>query len=387
MAFGIYVHWPFCAAKCPYCDFNSHVRESIDQQVWRDAYAREISYYADLIKSQNKGQGDRLVTSIFFGGGTPSLMEPETVEAVIKAIRKEWRVSNDCEITLEANPTSVETAKFQAFRGVGVDRVSIGVQSLVPNALSFLGREHNVDEAIIAIETAAECFDRYSFDLMYGRPEQSIEEWQTELTCALPYTGGHLSLYQLTIEKGTPFYTRHQRGEFIMPDQDKEGDFYELTQAILEGAGLAAYEISNHAVPFQESRHNLTYWHYDDYLGIGPGAHGRLTLNGQKFATRMHNAPEIWLERVSEKGHGTHPHELVAPQKRFTECLMMGLRLREGVPFERLSQEAANDWAAMIETQKLERLISEGYITLSDTHITATDEGRQRLNGLLNYLL
>lgn len=378
--FGVYVHWPFCASKCPYCDFNSHVRESVDHAAWREAYLREIDHYADLTPG-------RTVTSIFFGGGTPSLMAPETAQAVIDQVQKRWHLSNDCEITLEANPTSVEADKFRAFRQAGVNRVSVGVQALNDEDLQFLGRKHNVSEALKALEIAKENFERFSFDLIYARPNQSVKEWGDELEKALQLAGGHLSLYQLTIEQGTPFFTQRERGDFRIPEDDKAGALFEATQDVLSRAGMPAYEISNHAAPGQESMHNLTYWRYDDYAGIGPGAHGRLTLSGKKQATRGHRAPEIWLQRVAEHGHGGHGFEEIGAEQRFTEALMMGLRLREGVALSRLSEEAGRPWAECLDAKKLDVLIAEGLIALTPETLAATAAGRQRLNGVLGYLL
>ncbi len=378
--FGIYVHWPFCAAKCPYCDFNSHVRDTIDHAAWREAYVREIHHYAALTPG-------RTVTSIFFGGGTPSLMEPETVKVVIDQIKKSWPCDPDMEVTLEANPTSVEAAKFKGFRAAGVNRVSIGVQSLRDEDLSFLGRKHNRNEALQAIDLAKENFERFSFDLMYARPKQTVSDWVQELEEAVQLSVGHLSLYQLTIEEGTPFHTQFGRGDFMMPSEDLGGEFYEITQSVLAAAGLPAYEISNHAKPGQESRHNLTYWRYTDYVGIGPGAHGRLTLPDGKVATRGHRAPEVWMERVLASGHGGHDHESVNPEQRWMEALMMGLRLREGVPFARLESESGKSIDEILNPRKLKALSEEGLITLHSDSIKPTSAGMQRLNGLLGYLL
>lgn len=378
--FGIYVHWPFCAAKCPYCDFNSHVADTIDHAAWREAYAREIGYYAELTRGKR-------VSSIFFGGGTPSLMEPETAGLVIDEIQRHWHITNDCEITLEANPTSVEIDKFRAFRQAGVNRVSIGVQSLREQDLSFLGRKHDAGQAKHAIESAAKVFDRYSFDLIYARPQQTLQDWEHELREALTLCRDHLSLYQLTIEKGTPFYMRHERGEFKIPDEEMAGDLYELTQDVLEAEGMAAYEVSNHARAGKESTHNLTYWRYTDYVGIGPGAHGRLTINGQKQATRGHRAPEIWLERVAAQGHGAHDFEALDHRDRFVECLMMGMRLAEGVPVARLEQEGGDDFSNLIAPAKIQAMKAEGLLSFDGETIRATKEGLQRLNGVLSYLL
>ncbi len=378
--FGIYVHWPFCASKCPYCDFNSHVAETIDHNAWREAYKREISHFADLSK-------DRTVTSVFFGGGTPSLMEPATAALVIDEIQRHWRISNDCEITLEANPTSVEIEKFRAFNNAGINRVSIGVQSLIERDLGFLGRKHDAAGARRAIESAAQVFDRYSFDLIYARPQQTVSEWEKELREAIKLAGDHLSLYQLTIEKGTPFYMMHERGEFKIPEEEVAGDLYEVTQTLLEEAGMPAYEVSNHARVGQESRHNLTYWRYTDYVGVGPGAHGRLTVNGHKQATRGHRAPDIWLSKVAEQGHGAHEFESLSARDRFTECLMMGLRLQEGIPVARLESEGGDDFKNLIVPKKIEALRNEGLLLCDGQTLQATKAGLQRLNGVLAYLL
>jgi putative oxygen-independent coproporphyrinogen III oxidase len=378
--FGIYVHWPFCAAKCPYCDFNSHVADTIDHEAWRIAYAREIHAYGRMTKG-------REVTSIFFGGGTPSLMEPTTAQVVIDEIAKHWNISNDCEITLEANPTSVETDKFKAFRNAGINRVSMGVQSLNEQDLSFLGRKHDGAQAKRAIEAARQVFDRYSFDLIYARPEQTAVAWEEELREAITLAGDHLSVYQLTIEKGTPFYMQHERGDFRIPDEELAGDLYEITQSVLEEAGMPAYEISNHARAGQESRHNLTYWRYTDYVGIGPGAHGRLTLDGHKQATRGHRAPEIWLKRVEDYAHGSHEFEILTHNNRFTECLMMGLRLSEGVPVARLEVEGGKPFGQLIAPVKIKALQEEGLLEFDGQTLKATKSGLQRLNGLLSYLL
>lgn len=378
--FGIYIHWPFCAAKCPYCDFNSHVADTIDHEAWRRSYAREIAHYAQMTPG-------RTVTSVFFGGGTPSLMEPHTAARIIEDIHKHWVVSDDCEITLEANPTSVEVEKFRAFRSAGINRVSIGVQSFRERDLSFLGRRHDSTQAKAAIEAAAAVFGRYSFDLIYARPGQSVKDWEEELSEAMFFAGEHLSLYQLTIEKGTPFYIQHERGEFKIPEEDLAGDLYEITQAILEGAGYRGYEVSNHAKAGAESRHNLAYWRYADYVGIGPGAHGRLTLNGTKNATRGHRAPDVWMQRVEDGGHGGHDFEPLSAQDRFTECFMMGLRLREGIPRSRLEWEGGNPLSHYIRHEKIDALCSEGLLEYDKDTIRATSSGLQRLNGIFLYLL
>lgn len=376
--FGVYVHWPFCASKCPYCDFNSHVRERIDETAWRDAYLREIRHYAALTPG-------RMVDSIFFGGGTPSLMSPSTTQAIIDEIVKCWRVRNDIEITLEANPTSVEAEKFRGFRTAGVNRVSLGIQAINDSDLKFLGRQHNAAEALTAINIAATTFDRFSFDLIYARPQQTVAAWQAELETALNHAVGHLSLYQLTIEEGTPFHTRHARGEFTIPNEEEGAALFEATQDILSARGMPAYEVSNHAREGEESRHNLVYWRYGDYVGIGPGAHGRLTLDARKVATRAHRAPEIWLERVAAHGHGAHEQETVQSADRVTEALMMGLRLQEGVPLSRLQAEGGTD--RPLSTDKINAMTAEGMLTFDDNILRATPAGIVRLNALVAYLL
>lgn len=378
--FGLYVHWPFCLSKCPYCDFNSHVHASIDHDAWREALVQEIRHYAAQTP-------DRRLTSIFFGGGTPSLMHPDTVAAVINTAQSSWKFSNDIEITLEANPTSVEADKFKAFRQAGINRVSLGIQSLREDDLKFLGRTHSVDEARRAIEIAASTFDRFSFDLIYARPKQTVDAWREELTEALQMAGGHLSLYQLTIEPGTAFHTWHARGDFQIPEDQISGEMYEVTQDIMNAAGLPSYEISNHARPGEESRHNMTYWRYGDYAGVGPGAHGRLSIGDQKLATVAHRAPDIWLNRVKENGHGAHPVENVTRDQRFSEALMMGLRLAEGVQWSRLEEESGKPRDTFFPPAKIKSLCDEGYLAINTDRITATAAGRQRLNGVLKYLL
>lgn len=378
--FALYIHWPFCASKCPYCDFNSHVADTIDHAAWRDAYIREMAYYADLTKG-------RTVTSIFFGGGTPSLMDPQTIETVIDTAQRFWHLSNDCEITLEANPTSIEINKFKAFRQAGVNRVSVGVQSFDNEQLAFLGREHTADDAMRALDTARAVFDRYSFDLIYARPNQTLAAWEAELEQALAYAGEHVSLYQLTIEPNTAFHTRYQRKEFDIPLDEDAAALYELTQAITSAHGLPSYEISNHAKAGAQSRHNLAYWRYADYVGVGPGAHGRLTLDGRKVGTRGHRAPDVWLRQTAEWGNGAHPFEDIDRRARVEEALMMGLRLTEGVPLARLSVELGGDWQTVIAPKKIEAMIGEGMIIQNNDTLIATPQGMQRLNGLLSYLL
>jgi putative oxygen-independent coproporphyrinogen III oxidase len=378
--FGLYVHWPFCRSKCPYCDFNSHVRAAVDHGRWRRALLRELEHYGEATKG-------RRLTSIFFGGGTPSLMEPETVGAVIEQARGIWQADPDIEITLEANPTSVEAEKFAAFREAGVNRVSLGVQSLREADLKFLGRQHSAGEARQAIELARRYFDRFTFDLIYARPGQTVAAWREELREALALAGNHLSVYQLTIEPETAFASAVRRGDFTVPDEDRAAELYETTQEALAEAGLPAYEISNHARPGEESRHNLTYWRYGDYAGIGPGAHGRLTLDAVKYATRQHRAPEVWLEMAEQKGHATRQRDVVDAEARREEMLMMGLRLAEGIDAGRFAAETGETLISALDPPRLKALIEGGFVELDDQGLRATAAGRQRLNAVLAQLL
>lgn len=380
--FGIYVHWPFCKAKCPYCDFNSHVAEAaIDQAAWRAALVAELRYAA-----RHEAPG-RHVTSIFFGGGTPSLMPPATVAAVLDTIAAEWSVASDVEITLEANPTSVEAAAFAELRRAGVNRLSVGVQSLRDDGLTFLGRQHDVATAKEAVATAAATFPRYSLDLIYARPGQDVAAWSAELAEGLALAGDHLALYQLTVEPGTRFAQAWGRGDLAMPDEDTIADLYEATQAITARAGLPAYEISNHATPGGACRHNLLYWLYGDYVGIGPGAHGRLSRDGAKDAVRRHRAPEIWRQRVTAQGHGTAASTPLAQDDRLAEMLMMGLRTTRGLPRARIRAELGTDPEALLPGEALRDLQEAGYITLDTDGLRATEAGRQRLNGVVTHLL
>ena len=327
--FGVYIHWPFCAAKCPYCDFNSHVRhQAVDEPRYVRAFQRELAHFRGL-------SGARIVTSIFLGGGTPSLMAPETVAGVIDAVRANWPVDDSAEITLEANPSSVEAGRFRGYRDAGVNRVSLGVQALNDADLKRLGRLHDVKEARTAIEIARAAFPRISFDLIYGRPEQTPGAWRDELEDAIALAADHLSLYQLTIEPGTPFAALYRSGRLLMPGADEQADFFTLTQDLTSAHGLPAYEVSNHARPGAESRHNLTYWRYRDYAGAGPGAHGRLTIDGRKRALSTVTRPEDWLDSVEDRGHGIAAEETLTAEQAGDEMLLMGLRLREGFDLER----------------------------------------------------
>jgi oxygen-independent coproporphyrinogen-3 oxidase len=332
--FGIYVHWPFCAQKCPYCDFNSHVRMAgVDEVRFAAAFRRELATMAARVPG-------RRVSSIFLGGGTPSLMQPATVAAILDEIARLWPVEPDAEITLEANPNSVEASRFRGYRTAGVNRVSIGVQSLIPADLSALGRLHSVDEAVAAIGIAARTFERYSFDLIYARPRQTPTAWRQELLQALELAGSHLSLYQLTIEPGTPYARLQENGRLVVPDGEAARQLYEMTQELCEARGLPAYEVSNHAAPGQESRHNLLYWRYGEYVGVGPGAHGRVVVGGQRLATLSELNPERWLDQVEAEGHGCVEELEVTRAEQADEMLLMGLRISEGLDlrrFERLS--------------------------------------------------
>jgi putative oxygen-independent coproporphyrinogen III oxidase len=328
-AFGIYIHWPFCLSKCPYCDFNSHVRrEPIDEARFVRAFSAEITATAARVP-------DRTVSTIFFGGGTPSLMQPATVGAILDAIAEHWRVAPDVEVSLEANPTSVEATRFRGYRSAGVNRVSLGVQALDDRALAELGRMHTSREALDAVGVARSIFDRYSFDLIYARPRQDPKEWASELTRALAEAGDHLSLYQLTIEADTPFAALHAAGKLAIPDDDLGRALYDTTQEVCAAHGVPAYEISNHARPGGECRHNLVYWRAHEYAGIGPGAHGRLDIDGSRHATATEKRPEAWLMRVEANGHGLVTDDVLTREEMADEFLLMGLRLAEGIDIAR----------------------------------------------------
>ncbi|MDR3450445.1 MAG: radical SAM family heme chaperone HemW [Alphaproteobacteria bacterium] len=378
-ALAIYIHWPYCVSKCPYCDFNSHVGDTQDQEKWRRAYARELEHYAGLLPG-------RTITSIFFGGGTPSLMEARTVESILGSIARLWTIDPDCEITLEANPSSVEAQKFADFRKAGVNRLSLGVQSFDAEALKFLGRAHDADEARRAIILAASNFPRYSFDLIYARAEQTPAAWEAELRAALTLAGDHLSLYQLTIEPHTQFYVRDRRGEKLTAPDDESVTMFETTQGIMEQAGLPAYEISNHARAGQESRHNLTYWHYEDYIGIGPGAHGRYHTGVARYATEAHKAPDIWLAEVEARRHGIKTATALNETEAMREAVMMGLRLRSGIDKQKWRAKFATPLEQFLPAGKVARLENENYLAQDTVTLRATAAGLQRLNAVLAYV-
>ena len=382
--FGIYIHWPFCASLCPYCDFNAHVRDHIDHERWAQAYRRELDYIASYTRG-------KVVTSIFFGGGTPSLMHPATTEAILDRIYANWPVSANAEVTMEANPTSVEADKFTAFRAAGVNRLSLGIQALNDNDLEFLGRTHNRDQALQALAIANDHFPRVNFDLIYARPNQRPQDWEAELVYALSLAQkGHLSLYQLTIERGTKFATQFQRGEFTIPDSDSGAEFYDITQAACESAGMPAYEVSNHAVPGEESAHNMLYWRGGLYAGVGPGAHGRIQdRDGPIYATVAHRAPEIWLERVERDGHGYHPFNPLTPLERAQEMLMTGLRMREGVSLDALAAKLGAPVEELIDMARVDSLADAGFVNLDRTanRLHPTQAGMRCLNSVLSYIM
>jgi putative oxygen-independent coproporphyrinogen III oxidase len=365
-AFGVYVHWPFCLSKCPYCDFNSHVRHAaIDEARFASAFAREIQTTAARLPG-------REVTSIFLGGGTPSLMQPRTVGAILDAIGKHWRVAPDVEVTLEANPTSVEAARFAGYRAAGVNRVSLGVQALDDDSLKALGRMHSAREALDAVAVARNAFDRYSFDLIYARPDQTPQMWAAELRQAIGEAAEHLSLYQLTIEEGTPFFGLHAAGKLKTPDEALARALYDVTQEICTRHGLPAYEISNHARPGAECRHNLVYWRGQEYAGIGPGAHGRLDINGIRHATATEKRPEAWLMRVEANGHGIVTDDGLNSEERADEFLLMGLRLAEGIDPKRYAALAGRS----LDPDRIALLREEGAITVdSDGRLRVTQAG------------
>jgi len=360
--FGVYVHWPFCLSKCPYCDFNSHVRHTaIDEERYVRAFAAEIAATADRT-------GPRTVTTIFMGGGTPSLMKPETVAAILDTIGKHWSVAPDVEVTLEANPTSVEATRFRGYRAAGVNRVSLGVQALDDASLKELGRLHTAQEALDAVKIARTAFERYSFDLIYARPRQTPAAWRAELLRAIDEAAEHLSLYQLTIEQDTPFAALHAAGKLVIPDDDNARTLYDITQEITEARGLPSYEISNHARAGAECRHNLVYWRYHEYAGVGPGAHGRLVVDGQRHATSTEKRPEAWLMRVEANGHGVTTDETLTRTEQADEYLLMGLRLAEGIDPQRYAAFAGHP----LDPARIAALGAEGFVE-------ATPDGRLRV--------
>jgi len=369
---GIYIHWPFCKSKCPYCDFNSHVSNNIDLDKWHDAYLKEIDFFKDYLSG-------REISSIFFGGGTPSLMPASIAQSIIDKLAKEYKLVENIEITLEANPTSVEIEKFKNFAKAGINRVSIGIQSFDEHDLKFLGRNHSKNEAEKAIEIARDNFSNFSFDLIYARPSQTLSSWEKELTYALNIAKDHMSLYQLTIEKGTPFYKAYQNKEFTLPDQELAADLYDLTNEITKHYSMHAYEVSNYAIKGKESAHNLGYWRYQDYLGIGPGAHSRINNK----AMMMIHQPDNWLSKVFLSGNGIQTCLDLTNKEILEEMLIMGLRLTEGVNIKYLESRVGMKLDEAINTDKLNLLIKENMVILDD-YLKVTDKGRLILNQILS---
>ena len=369
---ALYIHWPFCVSKCPYCDFNSHVRETVDDDAWRAALLADMAYEAALTPG-------RKLTSIFFGGGTPSLMPPSTVAALIDAAAQHWGFADNIEITLEANPSSVEAARFADIAAAGVNRVSLGLQSLDDAALAFLGRAHSVAESLDALAVAQHHFGRVNIDLIYARPAQTAGHWEAELKRALSFGTDHMSLYQLTIEPGTRFETLVRTGHFIPADDDDAATLYELTGQMTSAAGIPTYEISNHAKPGSESRHNLSYWRYDDYIGIGPGAHGR-RLN---FATQRHKKPENFLSAVEHNAHGISSEDRLDAATRATESLLMGLRLAEGISLSRLSDRTGIASDDLLDIHAIDKIAQLGLIRRDGDRVTVTPQGMPLLDAIL----
>ncbi|HQS84669.1 MAG: hypothetical protein B7Y25_07115 [Alphaproteobacteria bacterium 16-39-46] len=380
---ALYIHWPFCVSKCPYCDFNSHVRERVNHVIWKDALLLELQTASLTLK--------RPLTSIFFGGGTPSLMHPETVHALIETARVLFGFSPHIEITLETNPNSFETQRFFDFKKAGVNRLSIGIQSFEPEALKFLGRAHSLEEAYHALESAQKIFDRVSFDLIYARPHQTLKQWEKELNHALEFSPSHLSLYQLTFEEGTVFEKKLKRGEIKALNENLSSLLYEKTQEIMDHHLLPSYEVSNHAQKGQESRHNLCYWRYQDYIGIGPGAHGRITQDHagkqEKYATQNLKLPEKWLASVQKEGHGLETKLLLEKEIVFEEALLMGIRLKEGISLEMLKNLSENHLTSLLARPSLKTLEQEGFIEKTSTHLKATSQARPILNAVLAYMM
>jgi putative oxygen-independent coproporphyrinogen III oxidase len=367
--FAVYIHWPFCETVCPYCDFNVHATRNIDQAAWRDGLIADLANYA----TDTPG---RTVTSVYFGGGTPSLMPPQTAGALIESVSKLWSLSPDAEITIEANPTSAETGRLAAFRSAGINRLSLGIQSFDDGALSFLGRTHTGAEGFAALDRAQEVFERVTFDLMYALPGQSLLWWQAQLGESLKQAAGHLSLYQLTIESGTPFAKQKVTGA----DEDLAADMFEMTNEVLAEAGMPAYEVSNHARPGEESRHNLTCWRGGDYIGAGPGAHGRVTIDGQTFGTHQIHNPVRWLEKIKTEGNGSAKRRPLSIQDRARECIMMGLRLSEGIHLD-------TTLADVVDAEGLQQLVDGGLLERDGTHTRTTPAGRLTLNAVTAKLL
>lgn len=377
---SVYIHWPFCLSLCPYCDFNSHIASTIDHNLWLNAYKQEISYFRDKLSKKK-------IQSIFFGGGTPSLMQPNTVEGIINFLSDIGIVSNSTEITLEANPTSYETEKFKEFKSAGINRVSIGVQSLKANTLKILGRTHSKDEAISAIGSASKIFDRYSFDLIYAIPNQTIEDWQNELRDAVKLANGHISLYQLTIEKGTPFYQIFKSGQMQLPSNDTSANMYEWTNEFLKEQNYYSYEISNYAQQGNECLHNLAYWNYNEYLGIGPGAHSRLHNNNHINAIMMLHKPDKWLQNIDRKGHGIQINSSLSQGELIEEIVMMGTRLKEGMSLDTFHKLTGINFDNILHTKNFSHFLKCGLVFKNNTHFGLTGSGLLLHNYLIPRLI
>lgn len=370
---SMYIHWPYCLSLCPYCDFNSHIGDRVDPEEWLASYIKEIDHFKEHIKG-------RYVPSIFFGGGTPSLMDPKIVAGAIEHIANICQIDENTEITLEANPTSYETEKFKSFKAAGVNRVSLGVQSLRDDQLARLGRKHSSKEAIEALKSASKIFDRYSFDLIYARPDQTLADWGSELKEALPHMRDHISLYQLTIEKGTPFYIEHRDGRLILPENEIAASMYELTREILTKKGLFAYEISNYSRQGAECRHNLAYWNYDEYVGIGPGAHSRLHKTNQDddmsiHAIMMQHHPNKWMQEVNHNGHGIQKDVILSESELIEEILMMGLRLKEGMQEENLTLLTGKKFSDILSTKNLNIYVENDFVQIEAGNLSLTSKG------------
>lgn len=377
---SIYIHWPFCLSLCPYCDFNSHIASTIDHDLWLNAYKQEISYFKEKLSGRN-------IQSIFFGGGTPSLMQARTVESIIDFLSDIGLVSNETEITLEANPTSYETEKFKEFKSAGINRVSIGVQSLKSDALKILGRKHSNEEAISAINSASQIFDRYSFDLIYAIPNQTLEDWQNELGNAIKFANGHISLYQLTIEKGTPFYQIFKSGQMQLPSNDSSAHMYEWTNEFLREQNYYSYEISNYAQTGHECSHNLAYWNYNEYLGIGPGAHSRLHSNDGINAIMMLHKPENWLQKISQKSHGIQTNASLSQNELIEEIIMMGTRLKKGMNLNTFSKLTGINFDDVLNKKNFSHFQKCSLVFKNDTHFGLTNTGLLLHNYLVPRLI
>ena len=375
---GLYVHWPYCDRICPYCDFNVHRTRPVDTAAWRAAFRAEMAHARAV-----QGAAAPVLTSIYFGGGTPSLMPPGLVAEVIADAADTLGLADGAEITLEANPTSSEIAAFAAFKSAGVNRLSLGIQSLDDDALHFLGRDHTAADAMRGLDHAAEVFGRTTFDLIYGRPGQTVAAWERELRAAQALSAGHMSLYQLTVETGTAFDAAQRRGALVMPDDDALADFYEMTQALMEAAGLPAYEVSNHADAGEPGRHNLTYWRYGAYVGIGPGAHGRLVVDGRRVTTETILGPAAWLQAVAVQGHGIAETTVLDPAACVDELLVTGLRLVEGIPARRFEAVSGQPLSALRKTARIAPLLANDLLVIGDAGMAATAAGRRVLNAVI----